>query len=938
MSFANMVGTDFEGAGHEPGVVAWRIVKRKLVKATPSDEAFGGVLYTKDALVVLETVRDSGTGEMMWHVRTWCGSAAGMVVSGFVGSMAAKLGNLLSSNGSPRNLTVSHEKEGSESEDLRRIFGGGTIEYREGACPLRIEKVVAKKQIVKLCKLVDGALVRVPARKESLDSKSAYVFDCGDGTARSWAGIKCLRVERAVCEALARRIVKRDYHGEGSVEAAREGDGDEGFLEALGAHEQEDYRGGGGAAGVTLYAWSGHQFSEVRSGPTLPVEALERDELMGVVAGGSLEAFLWVGPHAPHNEQAAATEALLHKISGPPSWLEVEVVKNKFETVFFRERFYGWADEETEIGNEMKARDQAAKATHKTMLPVNSEVKRIIEGDGLARADEEDPQPLAAASDPTFVKEVFAIEETPHADSLRHPPTCELVKTDATVFDCSKMYVVRISWAQGRRHVVYTWEGLEASKAARAAAGIEVPKVAKPLEGVAHQIYVSQFAEPDLLVAAFAPFASIMGETGVLEVKGSPPRAAHLGPETLSKTYGNSIDAGASYLFLDEKAVSHGSMATAEIREAADAVARQLGIAKGKTTSTKPERAFRLGGGGKPRLFSASHARRLTGHRFVTEISSTFSQKEHLCDDSAGAFVLDAGRGSVFAWRGTTTRDADIKLAIDFACRYEKKSRDGGDEKGTVALVDAGSEPAEFAACFHGWQKMIAAPARVPGLDEFVKDCALKAEAGEASPLDDHHHMEEEEDDHHHPVQQRGVSRGLSSMARKKKSNELSIDQRLGSKVSRGHRGSLHVNAGQAFKFDEEECHVQDVLNEIHAGTADFLLYGYCGKKIVKHLAHGEGGLAAMKPKLEEHNVDYAMLAYSADLISQKLAKEINQPVYVLITWLPEGVSPLVRGAVTSHRSAVHQLFEPFQVSLTAASLDNISDDIIWEEIKKHVH
>ena len=72
-------------------------------------------------------------------------------------------------------------------------------------------------------------------------------------------------------------------------------------------------------------------------------------------------------------------------------------------------------------------------------------------------------------------------------------------------FESNGMYVVCYSCKMGSLHVVYTWEGAQASLASRTATGLRVQSLAQDqkLEGASHQIYVQQFAEPPLLVALF---------------------------------------------------------------------------------------------------------------------------------------------------------------------------------------------------------------------------------------------------------------------------------------------------------------------------------------------------------------------------------------------------------------------------------------------------
>lgn len=97
-SYNNMVGTEFEGAGFGAGVELWRISKRKLLRQPPDSPECQGQFYDKECYVILSTVPKDDAAGFLWGIHTWKGKDASMVTSGFAGSMANKLNNLLTSN------------------------------------------------------------------------------------------------------------------------------------------------------------------------------------------------------------------------------------------------------------------------------------------------------------------------------------------------------------------------------------------------------------------------------------------------------------------------------------------------------------------------------------------------------------------------------------------------------------------------------------------------------------------------------------------------------------------------------------------------------------------------------------------------------------------------------------------------------------------------
>ena len=98
-------------------------------------------------------------------------------------------------------------------------------------------------------------------------------------------------------------------------------------------------------------------------------------------------------------------------------------------------------------------------------------------------------------------------------------------------------------------------------------------------------------------------------------------------------------------------------------------------------------------------------------------------------------------------------------------------------------------------------------------------------------------------------------------------------------------------------------------------------------------LSQGSDGLAGMTATLEERNVNYALLRVEKEALNARdITSEIER--YVFVQWMPEGCSPMLRGAVNSHRGAVRQIFNPFQVELAAESAEDLAEETIFKELK----
>lgn len=192
----------------------FRINKRRKLEQCPmGDPALEGKLFSKECYLVLITtpLYDSGSGgggggggrtaELRWSINTWTGSDCNMVMSGFIGSMAEKLNNLLAANSNPRNISITHNECGSETPGLAKALGG-SIQHMDGESPSSggtwgSGSTNKKVRQVRLLSMEDGLMVRVAAHPASLKTSRSFVLDA-DGEVFSWVGGAASRIERAV--------------------------------------------------------------------------------------------------------------------------------------------------------------------------------------------------------------------------------------------------------------------------------------------------------------------------------------------------------------------------------------------------------------------------------------------------------------------------------------------------------------------------------------------------------------------------------------------------------------------------------------------------------------------------------------------------------------------------------------------------------------------
>eukprot|EP00634_Sargassococcus_sp_CCMP2135_P003154 CAMPEP_0198647212 /NCGR_PEP_ID=MMETSP1467-20131203/2538_1 /TAXON_ID=1462469 /ORGANISM="unid. sp., Strain CCMP2135" /LENGTH=1105 /DNA_ID=CAMNT_0044382827 /DNA_START=1 /DNA_END=3318 /DNA_ORIENTATION=+ len=517
----SLVGTVFDGCGVEPGVAFWRVKGRKLVRAVgDSDELVReGRLRKLDCLVALHSVGQHRADR--WVIHTWRGREAGIVNAGFAGTQAHKLSNLLGRSASSSRISIVENLDGQETDAWKALFPAspqvldGRFEY---ATPTSKPVETTTPAVTKCWVLVEGnAFAAAAPTRASLRSTATLVIDAGCGVVYSWAGRKASRVDRALCEELARRVAKREYSNYppsgGSALHVVQGDDDErhvlAVLDASSSREEEDVM----TPVVQLWEWQ-----EKTEWRRLPEEngrrswtTLRGDGIFAVDAGGA--AWVWKGRSVSTNDVDVplkkANELLTRQ---RPSWFRgFESVADRFEPVMFREQFSGWDDEELEI---RAYNPDAAHLAEKKRVPqrsIEAEAKRMaqagvgsleavsdasdawLQGDGLAaRAGDDQRQSLSLdlVDGDDHRVDLYKIKD----DDDSKKKECGLVATRDLVFSSSDMVIAVVTAKRGCVRVVYTWEGSTASLRARAAAGLKVQ---------AGRLREQQHKDPLLLDGAF---------------------------------------------------------------------------------------------------------------------------------------------------------------------------------------------------------------------------------------------------------------------------------------------------------------------------------------------------------------------------------------------------------------------------------------------------
>ena len=99
-----------------------------------------------------------------------------------------------------------------------------------------------------------------------------------------------------------------------------------------------------------------------------------------------------------------------------------------------------------------------------------------------------------------------------------------------------------------------------------------------------------------------------------------------------------------------------------------------------------------------------------------------------------------------------------------------------------------------------------------------------------------------------------------------------------------------------------------DVFSD--ATDTDFCVLGYEGRKL-KCDAKGVGGLEALVATFDDDKVQYGLLRQ----IKMDDGGDSRRVKFVMITWVGESAPAMKKGAVTSHKPAVAELFKGHHVS-----------------------
>lgn len=110
-------------------------------------------------------------------------------------------------------------------------------------------------------------------------------------------------------------------------------------------------------------------------------------------------------------------------------------------------------------------------------------------------------------------------------------------------------------------------------------------------------------------------------------------------------------------------------------------------------------------------------------------------------------------------------------------------------------------------------------------------------------------------------------------------------------------------------------------------GGLNWVALGYSSRDELSVSGSGTGGLEELKGHLQENQVAYAFFAVEHSIDSTEMRR------FIYLRWVPEYISPLLKGRLTTHRGFAEDYFRPFHININASDSTEITSDIVNEKI-----
>jgi len=346
----------FTGVGQPPGLDIWRVEQFKVIKKSPSDNAYQGQFYQGDTYIVLNTKTKGNALER--HIYFWLGKDSSQDEQGVAAYKTVELD--MSLGGEP----VQHrEVQGGESDGFLSLFK--CVRYLEGgvatgfkhvdldAFPTRLLQVKGRRNI---------RVSQVPLSPGSLNSGDVFILDAGRNIYQ-WNGKGASRVEKTKALEVTKQIRDQERGGNATIAILEEGkDNDNDFWLKFGCPKPARIRPAEEAGADTdpnarTSASPGTLYRVSNSSGSLTVTQVEGSPLKRsmldtgdayILDNAPVGIDVWIGKGASKDERLhamkTATDFLAQKKY--PNTTPITRVVEGGETPVFKANFANWLEDE----------------------------------------------------------------------------------------------------------------------------------------------------------------------------------------------------------------------------------------------------------------------------------------------------------------------------------------------------------------------------------------------------------------------------------------------------------------------------------------------------------------------------------------------------------------------------------------------------------------
>uniref|UniRef100_A0A8C4TD54 Scinderin like b n=1 Tax=Erpetoichthys calabaricus TaxID=27687 RepID=A0A8C4TD54_ERPCA len=702
---------EFKTAGKAPGLQIWRIENMDL---KPIPKNLYGNFFTGDAYLVLYT-----TAAPSYSLHMWLGQECSQDESGAAAIFATQLDDYL--GGKPVQY---REVQGNESIAFAGYFKAG-IKYQKGGVASGFHHVVTNDMNVKHLLHIKGRRIiratEVDFSWKKFNKGDCFIIDLGKDIYQ-WCGSECNRFERLKASQVAISIRDNERNGRGKITMVEDGAEPPEIIAALGpkpeiapATDDDVLVDTANKSKASLWmvsdASGSMKTSLIADASPFKKEMLSTSECYILDNGADGRIFLWKGAGANNEERKSAHKAAEEflKSKNYPRSTQIQLLPESGETTLFKQFFSNWKDRfETEGPSEAYTMNKIAK------------IKQVPFDASTLHSNHCMAAQHGMVDDGSGKVEIWRVEG---GDKVHIEPS------SYGQFYGGDCYLILYSYKTGGReqHIIYTWQGLKATKDELAASAFLTVKLDDSMGGAPVQVRVTQGQEPPHLMSLFKGKPMIIHSGGTSRKGGQSPSARtrlfHIRQSSSKATRAVEVSASACSLNTNDVFVLKspegtyvwkGVGASDEEMAAAKHVVSVLGGKVTDVSEGKEPAGFWAAVGGKkeyqtskslqkvikpPRLFGCSNK---TGRLIAEEVPGDFTQSDLATDD---VMLLDTG-DQIFLWIGDDANDVEKTGAPNIAKGYIDSDPSG--RKGTpIVTIRQAHEPPTFTGWFMAWDPQL---------------------------------------------------------------------------------------------------------------------------------------------------------------------------------------------------------------------------------------